>query len=66
MGWRAVLLDADTRLDWGGTQTLREAQAEALAYLDERLSRLGRHDPATRCAGLRLARRRVEQQREIS
>ena len=66
MGWRAVLVDSDTRLEQGGPQSLSEARAEALAYLEDRIARLGPHDPATRCAGLRLALRRVEQQREIS
>ena len=66
MGWHAVLVDVDTRLERGGPQSLNEARAEALAYLAARLDGLGPHDPPTRCAGLRLAFRRIEQQREIS
>lgn len=65
-GWRAVLADADTRLEPAGTQTLEAARAEALAYLADRLDRLAASDPATRRAGLRLALGRVERQREIS
>jgi hypothetical protein len=66
MGWRAVLLDVDTRVEPNGAQSLEEARAEALGYLEARLKALGPHDPATRCAGLRMALRRIEGQREIS
>ena len=66
MGWRAVLVDADTHIEPGGAQSLNEARAEALAYLEDRIARLGPHDPATRGAGLRLALLRIERQREIS
>jgi hypothetical protein len=66
MGWSAMLVDVDTRLEPGGRESLQEARAEALAYLAERIERLGPYDPPTRCAGLRLAFRRVEQQGEIS
>lgn len=66
MGWRAVLFDADTRLEPGGPLRLDEARAEALAYLEARIDRLGPDDPPARRAGLRLALGRVERQREIS
>lgn len=66
MGWRAVLLDADTQVESGGPLSFEQARAEALDYIRARLAGLTPHDPATREAGLRMAFRRIERLREIS